>query len=172
MKSSVRMHSYIRQYQASQVSHIWGYLTLTGMDTFHVCLQLNVSHAHTHISCNFDKPFMSVCSSMCLTDTHVSCNFDKPFMSVCSSMSLMDTHVSCNFDKPSCLSAAQCLSWTHTSHATLTNLSCPSVLQLNVSHSHKPKADTPLVESMHSFPVLMRTRLRRHSSSQDSYCEH
>ena len=55
-------------------------------------------------------------------------------------------------------------------HGHLTNLSCPSAAQcLSFSQTHK--ADMLLVESMDSFPVFMRARLRCHSSSLDSHCE-
>ena len=62
------------------------------------------------------------------------------------------------------------LTRTHKSHTVLTNLSCLSAAQcLPFSQTHK--TDTPLVESMDSSPVLMRTRLRCHSSSLDSHFE-
>ena len=92
-------------------------------------------------------------------DTQISRNFDKPFMSVCSSMSFMDIwqtfHVRLQLN---------------VFHGHLTNLSCPSAAQcLSFSQTHK--ADMLLVESMNSFPVFMRARLRCHSSSLDSHCE-
>ena len=43
----------------------------------------------------------------------------------------------------SCPSAAQCLSWTHTSHATLTNLSCPSCSSMSLIFTNPQNRHAP-----------------------------